>query len=316
MFLLLLVLFRVVVADEGCSEGWDRRIDYCYKAFLSPVDWSTAYKNCELEGAELVTLRSEEEKQYSLEKTKSAPWVGLRSNGMKWAWTDGREVKPEVWGPNQPRDRQPSSCGVYYPLKKGFVWDANCKTLLPYICRSHSFSPTLAPPTTPPHSSDGCQVEGSLTVLKNVILSAHNEKRALHVNTDPLCYSSYLQSQAFLYAVKLGLRGGLEHSDSKYGENLFSALYHTSISLPHYYQIAVNNWYNEIKHYEFGRHHSGSAYGHFTQLVWADSFNVGCSHAFGLNHSGKRRIIIVCYYNPSGNEYGYYEDNVHKLIDQ
>jgi len=315
MFLLILVLCASALAEEGCKEGWDLRTTQCYKAFLTHVDWHTAYNNCVLEGAELVTLRSEEEKQYSLEKTKSPPWVGLYSEERKWSWTDGREVEDEVWGPNQPSDRQASSCGVYYPLNNGFVWDANCKTLLPYICRAPSFSPTLAPPTTPPHRSDGCQVEGSMTVLENVILSAHNAKRALHVQTDPLCYSSYLQSQAWQYALTLGEKGGLEHSASKYGENLFSALYHTSIPLPRYYEIAVNNWYREVKHYDWSHPHSGSAYGHFTQLVWADSFNVGCSHAFGLNHSGKHRIIVVCYYNPSGNEHGYYKDNVHQLIE-
>lgn len=65
-------------------------------------------------------------------------------------------------------------------------------------------------------------------------------------------------------------------------------------------------WYEEIDLYDFNNPGFSSDTGHFTQLVWKSTTDVGC----GLSISGSNKIYAVSHYSPPGNFRGEYTENV------
>ena len=68
---------------------------------------------------------------------------------------------------------------------------------------------------------------------------------------------------------------------------------------------ATQQWYDEIKDYNFARN-SGPNTGHFTQVVWKSSQELGVGRA--QTKDGK--WLVVANYLPAGNFIGRYGDNV------
>lgn len=71
-------------------------------------------------------------------------------------------------------------------------------------------------------------------------------------------------------------------------------------------KAAVDTWYNEIRQHTFGREPRSLATGHFTQVVWKDSKQLGV----GVAKNNRGQIFVVCNYNPPGNYTGRYSMNV------
>ena len=63
----------------------------------------------------------------------------------------------------------------------------------------------------------------------------------------------------------------------------------------------TSSWYNEIQKYDFNNQGFSQGTGHFTQVVWKSSNQLGCGHSSGF---------VVCNYYPAGNYQGEYERNV------
>lgn len=65
--------------------------------------------------------------------------------------------------------------------------------------------------------------------------------------------------------------------------------------------MATKKWYEEISNYNFTTGGiislNGGPVGHFTQVVWKNTKQVG----FGLASDGEGCIFIVANYYPSGN---------------
>jgi len=99
----------------------------------------------------------------------------------------------------------------------------------------------------------------------------------------------------------------LVHSGGPYGENL-AAGYPGGDS-------PVNAWYNEIKDYNFDSPGYSSATGHFTQLIWKATSQVGCAY---VTCNNAWRQYTICEYYSRGNIVGtdwttgksYFEENV------
>lgn len=68
---------------------------------------------------------------------------------------------------------------------------------------------------------------------------------------------------------------------------------------------AVTGWYDEVAEYDFDNPGFSARTGHFTQVVWTDSEQLGC----GVT-SCNGGEIWVCRYSPSGNYRGQYKDRV------
>ncbi|XP_058469750.1 cysteine-rich venom protein-like [Solea solea] len=63
---------------------------------------------------------------------------------------------------------------------------------------------------------------------------------------------------------------------------------------------AIQSWYDEVKDWRYGQGSiNGGVIGHFTQIVWYRSNQVGCAMAYCPNASYK--YFYVCHYCPPGN---------------
>ena len=108
------------------------------------------------------------------------------------------------------------------------------------------------------------------------------------------------------YAETLARTGNFEHSNGEYkgdnmGENLF-ACYGMKING----KTMTDDWYNEIDQYDFDDPGFVSGTGHFTQVVWKGSHEVG----FGYAQARDGYYYGVANYYPAGNYLNEFEDNV------
>ncbi len=137
---------------------------------------------------------------------------------------------------------------------------------------------------------------GGVSADAQTILTAHNGHRAKHCVSD-LTWSAQLAAgaQAWASACKSNGSGGFAHSseawssENGFGENLYWGTNATATS-------AVEWWYGEIRNYNFAAPTWNGSVGHFTQVVWRNSAQVGCAMAScgGMN-------LWVCRYAPTGN---------------
>jgi len=135
-------------------------------------------------------------------------------------------------------------------------------------------------------------------------LTAHNAYRAKH-GVPALKLNDELNDVAQEWADYLMAVDGFEHRHpNKYGENLYMS---SGRAAQEQAQGAVDSWYSEIKDYTFGREPSrgGPVTGHFTQVVWKGSSEVGV----GVAQKGSK-VIVVANYSPPGNYIGQHADNV------
>jgi len=135
---------------------------------------------------------------------------------------------------------------------------------------------------------------------ERALLEAHNRLRAKHC-APPLRWSPEVAESARRWAESLARRGCvLDHSRGRYGENLAVA---TTGSLSA--AEVAGLWYAEVKHYRFGRSGFSMQTGHFTQLVWVGTQDLGCGVA-----QCEGEEVWVCQYDPPGNVEGRFEKNV------
>ena len=135
-------------------------------------------------------------------------------------------------------------------------------------------------------------------------LATHNAYRAKH-NTPPMTLNSELTAAAQKWADHLLAIGALQHSETQDGENVYSMSGFPTVKVAG--KDAVDAWYKEIKDYSWSSPGFASNTGHFTQVVWKDSTELGVGMA-----SDGNRVFVVGQYRPAGNMNmeGYFEKNV------
>jgi len=143
--------------------------------------------------------------------------------------------------------------------------------------------------------------------LQSMVLAVHNRERAA-VSVPPLIWSDEIASTAQNYADYLQATGKFEHRTAEYlathpndsavwGENL-AARHGAPSPVP----IAQNmqGWVAEKNTYQGLPSATGTdVVGHYTQMVWKSTTDVGCATATGNNYD-----VLVCRYNPPGNIVG------------
>lgn len=89
--------------------------------------------------------------------------------------------------------------------------------------------------------------------------------------------------------------------NTRYGENLsyFSPVGSGDV------EKVLDGWYGEVAQYDFSRPGFSPTTGHFTQVVWKGSTELGCGMAECRNAE-----LWVCRYNPPGNFSRRYQANV------
>jgi uncharacterized protein YkwD len=128
------------------------------------------------------------------------------------------------------------------------------------------------------------------------LLDAHNADRARHC-TPPLTWSPEIAATAQRWAE----RCVFDHDyKSDFGENL---AWGTRLSA----QEAVQLWYEEISEYNYASPGFGPA-GHFTQVIWRGSRQLGCGKAICQGE-----VFWVCRYSPPGNVDDEFPANVSRV---
>jgi uncharacterized protein YkwD len=123
------------------------------------------------------------------------------------------------------------------------------------------------------------------------ILAQHNKLRQVHQAT-ALKWNSTIAAVAQEWATKLAKENKMYHrSPNSYGENIYMTSGKDVGGVD-----PVQAWYDEIKVYNYKAPGFSSATGHFTQVVWVGSTELGCGKATSTGGT-----YVVCNYNPPGN---------------
>jgi len=130
-------------------------------------------------------------------------------------------------------------------------------------------------------------------------LDFHNARRH-DVGVAPLEWSPALAAVAQSWADHLANENGcrLTHTvNGPYGENLFGGT-----GAPYTALDASRDWYSEISRYTYGvvTETNFAATGHYTQMVWSRTTQVGIGQA-ACRGGG---TVIAAEYNPPGNYIG------------
>lgn len=135
-------------------------------------------------------------------------------------------------------------------------------------------------------------------------MAAHNLHRRYHRSPD-LVWNTELAKSAKDVAETCVFK----HSNKGYGENLYASSPSSSFKE----KAAVDAWYNEIKDYSFDQPGFSSKTGHFTQVVWKETKELGCwlnvCEDLEPMHM-KDAAFYVCEYSPPGNVIGRFAENV------
>ena len=157
-------------------------------------------------------------------------------------------------------------------------------------------SPGVSLPYQAPHSPEPPTPQPTpASSLTQEMLDSHNAVRA-RVGVPPLRWSASLAQTAQDWADYLIATNALFHSpDNRYGENLYAISGGTTSP-----SEVVSYWAQEATGYDVRRDTCSGVCGHYTQLVWANTREVGCAVAMDT-----RREVWVCEYSPPGNIVGY-----------
>lgn len=139
--------------------------------------------------------------------------------------------------------------------------------------------------------------------FQSSIVGRHNALRAKH-GAAALQWNANVAKVAQDWADRIARSDQMKHRQpNKYGENIFWMSGGAVTG-----EMVTNSWYGEIKDYNFARPGFGMSTGHFTQVVWKGSKEIGC----GVAKSRRGGTYVVCNYNPPGNYQGRFPENVAK----
>lgn len=207
------------------------------------------------------------------------------------------------------------------PLQKPFTNEDAAEISIPSLAHL-SISNSSNLPTTPSSISarNTTKTSTELSRIRSYTLQFHNEKRILH-SLKALNYTHELESLAQEWAEHLLKNGTFYHRpDNIYGENIY--FYTASFYLDDKASIkkAVDAWYDEIDFYKsFDKEPTveelttGNPTGHFTQVVWNSTTNVGLGIA-RQDSENSHLVVVVANYAPGGNVLGRFKDNVSRPV--
>ncbi|XP_069483782.1 GLIPR1-like protein 1 [Ambystoma mexicanum] len=141
------------------------------------------------------------------------------------------------------------------------------------------------------------------------IVDAHNQYRSavtpkasdmLRMTWDPalaLTAKGWSQQCIFDHNPDLQKPGKAHPTFNPVGENIWLGGPSTTVS-------PTKPWYDEVKDYTYATHTCSGVCGHYTQVVWASSYKVGCAATVCetiKKSTMKNMMILVCNYAPAGN---------------
>jgi uncharacterized protein YkwD len=175
-----------------------------------------------------------------------------------------------------------------------------------------SATPTENNPTLPsetPLSNNTGIVQQPSGVFDTEILAIHNQERAA-VGVPPLTWNDLIAADAQEYANYLLATGKFEHQGTGTSTEWAAKSHGANENLAHIYRSnpdttpadlakIAQGWVNEKK--AFNGLMDLYVNGHYTQMIWKSTTELGCATATGLAENGYYRDVLVCRYLPSGN---------------
>jgi uncharacterized protein YkwD len=147
------------------------------------------------------------------------------------------------------------------------------------------------------------RVASGVMTFDQQVLAAHNRERST-LDIPPLQWDPSLVASAREWADHLAATGAFEHAPERasdpQGENIWAGSkgYYSASAM-------VDAWIREKRYFRTGVFPQNSAtghiadVGHYTQLMWRDTRQVGCAIA-----TGQVEDVLVCRYAQAGNYYG------------
>jgi len=169
---------------------------------------------------------------------------------------------------------------------------------------------TTDPPITE-QTTTTTEESGGYSAQAMAMLRSHNVYRIKH-QAPPMTMSESVTRDAQAWADDIAARDVFEHAPwadrNGQGENL-ARWWSETETLGHDVTTA---WYNEVDDYDYNNPVFGMNTGHFTQVVWKGSVELGV----GIATSASGRVYIVARYSPSGNWAGQFGNNVLPPLDE
>ena len=137
--------------------------------------------------------------------------------------------------------------------------------------------------------------------MESDAVAAHNTYRAA-VKVPDIAWSAALAEHAEVHAKRLAKEHQFYHSKDRHGEgeNLWMGTHGF-----YTYKQMVDSWGSEKKFFKYGTFPGVSTsgkwsdVGHYTQVIWKNTTEVGCALATGGGND-----YFVCRYSPPGNYMG------------
>ncbi|XP_074868737.1 glioma pathogenesis-related protein 1-like [Carettochelys insculpta] len=124
----------------------------------------------------------------------------------------------------------------------------------------------------------------------------------LHMSWDPdlaKTARAWAKKCQFKHNIYLKIKGKTHPSFTAVGENIWTgSLQIFSVT------DAITSWYNEFTDYTYSTNTCTRVCGHYTQIVWATSYKVGCAVHFCptvTGFPGSNAAHFICNYGPAGN---------------
>ena len=144
-------------------------------------------------------------------------------------------------------------------------------------------------------------------------MQAHNTARTDVGVNESLSWSDVIALDAQTYADEIAKSGIWDHDpknrngyeNGPYGENLFTATYQPSL------KRATQAWIAEKADYHYGKVgdsstcNTGKVCGHYTQVIWKETLEVGCGISQYQTGAHKDWYVVVCKYKKPGNYIGH-----------
>jgi pathogenesis-related protein 1 len=139
-----------------------------------------------------------------------------------------------------------------------------------------------------------CGSAGAQSWNPQDMVAAHNFYRA-QVKVPALRWSSSLATRAQQWANTLIQRRTFApRRDGVFGENLYEVVNGRATPVE-----VLKAWVSEKANYRYDSNSCSARCGHYTQVIWRDTREVGCGVA-----RDSRREVWVCNYDPPGNVVG------------
>ncbi|XP_048579857.1 uncharacterized protein LOC5521688 isoform X1 [Nematostella vectensis] len=129
--------------DGKCLPGFKRFDKHCYLfRMFHRLTWPQARLRCQREGGDLVSILSQQEKDFLIYQMKTVNgiwiWTGLNDRSVErgYEWSDGSPVSFTSWLYGQPNDHWGRDNCVAVQTRMGSWNDVNCMQRRGYICKA------------------------------------------------------------------------------------------------------------------------------------------------------------------------------------